>query len=57
MVIILYIILFHSQAGEDVLSYFEDGLIKPSCSLIAGLYKINEAMKSITDMKSCGKVS
>lgn len=55
--LIFYIILFHSQAGEEVLSHFEEGLIKPSYSLIAGLYKINEAMKSVTDKKSSGKVN
>lgn len=46
----------YRQAGEEVLSYFEEGLIKPSYSLIVGLYKINEAMKSVTDKKSSGKV-
>ncbi|XP_033211070.1 quinone oxidoreductase-like protein 2 [Belonocnema kinseyi] len=46
----------YRQAGEDALSYFEEGLIKPSCSLIAGLYKINDAMKAVIDKKSCGKV-
>lgn len=46
----------YRQAGEDVLSHFEEGLIKPSCSLIVGLHRINEAMKSIVNKKFSGKV-
>ncbi|KAK0087284.1 hypothetical protein PV325_001321 [Microctonus aethiopoides] len=46
----------YREAGNDVLQYHEEGLIKPSYSLIAGLYKINDAIKFISDLKSSEKV-
>lgn len=40
-----------------MLEFYEEGLISPSHSLVAGLYKINEAMQFVFDKKSSGKVS
>ncbi|XP_011496125.1 PREDICTED: quinone oxidoreductase-like protein 2 [Ceratosolen solmsi marchali] len=47
---------FYRQTGDDVISFFEEGLIKPKPSLVTGFYKVNEAKKFIYDMKACGKV-
>ncbi|XP_015514362.2 quinone oxidoreductase-like protein 2 [Neodiprion lecontei] len=47
---------FYRSVGDEVLEFFEDGLISPSRSLVAGLYKINSAMKFILKMKASGKV-
>ncbi|XP_034945188.1 quinone oxidoreductase-like protein 2 [Chelonus insularis] len=46
----------YREAGNEILQYQEEGLIKPSYSLVAGLYKINEAVKFIADFKSTEKV-
>lgn len=46
-----------SQAGDDVLQFFEEGLIAPSYSLIAGMYKVNDALRSISENIVPGKVS
>ncbi|XP_058799021.1 quinone oxidoreductase-like protein 2 [Phymastichus coffea] len=46
----------YRQTGEDVISFFEEGLIKPVPSMIAGFYHINDAVKFISEMKHCGKV-
>ncbi|KAF7987538.1 hypothetical protein HCN44_003300 [Aphidius gifuensis] len=46
----------YREAGQDVLQYYDEGLIKPSYSLITGLYNINDALKCTTDMKCFGKV-
>lgn len=54
----MYFFLFNlSSAGDEVLEFFEEGLITPSHSLVAGLYKINNAMQFINDKKSSGKVT
>lgn len=46
----------YRQVGDEVLEFFEEGLITPSYSLITGLYKINDALRYVSDMKSTGKV-
>lgn len=46
-----------SQAGDDVLQFLEEKLITPSCSLIVGLHKINDALQFLAENKSSGKVS
>ncbi|XP_063978961.1 quinone oxidoreductase-like protein 2 [Diachasmimorpha longicaudata] len=46
----------YREAGEDVLQYYEEGLIKPSYSLITGLYNVNEAVSCLSNMKCFGKV-
>ncbi|KAL0099876.1 hypothetical protein PUN28_019952 [Cardiocondyla obscurior] len=46
----------YRQAGDDVLQFFEEGLIAPSCSLIAGLHKVNDALQSISENILPGKV-
>lgn len=42
--------------GDDVISFFEEGLIKPVPSMVAGFYKVNEAVKFVSEMKASGKV-
>lgn len=46
----------YRQAGDDVLQFFEEGLIAPSYSLIAGMYKINDVLQSISENIFPGKV-
>lgn len=46
----------YRQAGDDVIQFLEEGLVSPSCSMIAGLYKINDAIQFLADSKSSGKV-
>ncbi|XP_029677787.1 quinone oxidoreductase-like protein 2 [Formica exsecta] len=46
----------YRQAGDEVLQFLEEGLIKPSCSLIVGLHKINDALQFVSESKSLGKV-
>ncbi|GAB1862045.1 Quinone oxidoreductase-like protein 2 [Camponotus japonicus] len=46
----------YRQAGDEVLQFLEEGLITPSCSLIVGLHKINDALQFISENKSPGKV-
>ncbi|XP_076300682.1 quinone oxidoreductase-like protein 2 [Lasioglossum baleicum] len=46
----------YRQAGEDVLQFFEEGLIKPTCALTVGLCNVNEAVGFIQKSKSPGKV-
>ncbi|KAG7212650.1 hypothetical protein KM043_012933 [Ampulex compressa] len=46
----------YRQAGDDVLQFFEEGLIKPTTSLIVGLHKINDAIQFASEGKSAGKV-
>ncbi|KAJ8683995.1 hypothetical protein QAD02_019787 [Eretmocerus hayati] len=46
----------YRQTGDDIISFFEEGLVKPSPSMIAGLYEVNTAFKFISEMKACGKV-
>jgi len=53
----LYRIFQISQAGDDVLQFLEEKLITPSCSLIVGLHKINDALRFLAESKSSGKVS
>ncbi|XP_014227026.1 quinone oxidoreductase-like protein 2 [Trichogramma pretiosum] len=44
------------QTGDDVISFFEEGLIKPTPSMIAGFNHVNTAFKFVSEMKACGKV-
>nr|XP_031830384.1 quinone oxidoreductase-like protein 2 [Nomia melanderi] len=46
----------YREAGEDVIQFFEDGLIKPTCALTAGLCNVNDAVDHILKSKSPGKV-
>ncbi|XP_074097367.1 quinone oxidoreductase-like protein 2 homolog [Cotesia typhae] len=46
----------YREAGNDILQYHEEGLIKPSYSMVVGLHKINDAVKFITDLKCSDKV-
>lgn len=46
----------YRQAGDEVLQFLEEGLITPSCSLIVGLHKINDALQFVSENKSPGKV-
>ncbi|EFN61488.1 Quinone oxidoreductase-like protein 2 [Camponotus floridanus] len=46
----------YRQAGDEILQFLEEGLITPSCSLIVGLHKINDALQFISENKSPGKV-
>ncbi|XP_070153354.1 quinone oxidoreductase-like protein 2 [Polyergus mexicanus] len=46
----------YRQAGDEVLQFLEEGLIRPSCSLIVGLHKINDALQFVSESKSLGKV-
>ncbi|XP_050452856.1 quinone oxidoreductase-like protein 2 [Cataglyphis hispanica] len=46
----------YRQAGDEVLQFLEEGLIGPSCSLIVGLHKINDALQFVSESKSLGKV-
>ncbi|XP_015598481.1 quinone oxidoreductase-like protein 2 [Cephus cinctus] len=46
----------YRQSGDDVLDFFEEGLIRPIISMVTGLYNINEAKKFVLEMKSSGKV-
>ncbi|XP_015123070.1 quinone oxidoreductase-like protein 2 [Diachasma alloeum] len=46
----------YREVGQDVLQYYEEGLIKPSYSFITGLYNVNEAVSCISNMKCFGKV-
>ncbi|XP_043252402.1 quinone oxidoreductase-like protein 2 [Colletes gigas] len=46
----------YRQAGEDVLQFFEEGLIKPTRVLIVGLNKVNDALEFILNSKPTGKV-
>lgn len=45
------------QAGDDILEFFEEGLIKPTCVLNVGLLKVNDALEFILNKKLPGKVS
>ncbi|XP_076653154.1 quinone oxidoreductase-like protein 2 [Halictus rubicundus] len=46
----------YRQAGDDVLQFFEEGHIKPTCALTVGLCNINDAMGFVHNSKSPGKV-
>ncbi|XP_034185395.1 quinone oxidoreductase-like protein 2 [Osmia lignaria lignaria] len=46
----------YRQAGDDILEFFEEGLIKPTCVLNVGLLKINDALEFIVNKKLPGKV-
>lgn len=46
----------YRQAGDDVLQFLEEGLIVPSYSLIAGMYKVNDALRFISEDILPGKV-
>ncbi|XP_043603283.1 quinone oxidoreductase-like protein 2 [Bombus pyrosoma] len=46
----------YRQAGDDILQFIEEGLIKPTCSLTVGLPKVNDALDFILNCKSAGKV-
>ncbi|XP_015429401.1 PREDICTED: quinone oxidoreductase-like protein 2 [Dufourea novaeangliae] len=46
----------YRQAGDDVLQFFEEGLIKPTSVLTVGLCNVNDAMDFIPKSKSPGKV-
>lgn len=46
----------YRQAGDDVLQFLEEGLIAPSYSLIAGMHKVNDALRSISENVLPGKV-
>ncbi|XP_077266086.1 quinone oxidoreductase-like protein 2 isoform X1 [Temnothorax americanus] len=46
----------YRQAGDDVLQFLEEGLIAPSYSLIAGMRKVNDALRSISEDILPGKV-
>lgn len=46
----------YRQAGEEVLQFFEEGLITPTCMLTVGLYNVNDAIDFILKKKSAGKV-
>ncbi|XP_011306756.1 quinone oxidoreductase-like protein 2 [Fopius arisanus] len=46
----------YREAGQDVLQYYDEGLIKPSYSFITGLYNVNEAVGCISNLKCFGKV-
>ncbi|XP_071555166.1 quinone oxidoreductase-like protein 2 isoform X2 [Temnothorax nylanderi] len=46
----------YRQAGDDVLQFLEEGLIAPSYSLIAGMHKVNDALRSISENILPGKV-
>ncbi|XP_008212899.1 quinone oxidoreductase-like protein 2 [Nasonia vitripennis] len=46
----------YRTTGDDVISFFEEGLIKPVPSLVAGFYKVNDAVKFVSEMKASGKV-
>ncbi|EFN77906.1 quinone oxidoreductase-like protein 2 isoform X2 [Harpegnathos saltator] len=46
----------YRQAGDEVLQFLEEGLITPSCSLIVGLHKVNDALQFYSENKSLGKV-
>ncbi|XP_043288602.1 quinone oxidoreductase-like protein 2 isoform X2 [Venturia canescens] len=46
----------YHEAGEEVLEYFEEGLISPSNSLVTGLNRVNEAIKFMSELKNFGKV-
>ncbi|XP_078041428.1 quinone oxidoreductase-like protein 2 [Augochlora pura] len=45
----------YRQAGDDVLTFIEEGLIKPSCTMTVGLHNVNDAMDFILKSKSPGK--
>ncbi|XP_036148154.1 quinone oxidoreductase-like protein 2 isoform X2 [Monomorium pharaonis] len=46
----------YRQAGDDVLQFLEEGLIAPSYSLIVGMHKVNDALRSISENVLPGKV-
>ncbi|XP_012220584.1 quinone oxidoreductase-like protein 2 [Linepithema humile] len=46
----------YREAGDNVLQFLEEKLITPSCSLIVGLHKINDALRFLAESKSSGKV-
>ncbi|KMQ96835.1 quinone oxidoreductase-like protein 2-like protein [Lasius niger] len=46
----------YRQAGDEVLQFLEEGLITPSCLLIVGLHKVNDALRFVSESKSPGKV-
>lgn len=46
-----------SQAGEDVLQFLEDDLIKPTRVLTVGLNNVNDAFELILNYECTGKVS
>ncbi|XP_048513250.1 quinone oxidoreductase-like protein 2 isoform X2 [Athalia rosae] len=46
----------YRSAADDIMEYFEQGVIVPTYSLVAGLYKISNAMQFISEMKAFGKV-
>ncbi|XP_035738934.1 quinone oxidoreductase-like protein 2 isoform X2 [Vespa mandarinia] len=46
----------YRQAGEEVLDFYEEGLIIPIHSMIFGLYKVNEALRFSSEGKTSAKV-
>ncbi|XP_003702728.1 quinone oxidoreductase-like protein 2 [Megachile rotundata] len=46
----------YRQAGDDILDFFEEGLIKPTTVLTVELSKVNDAVEFILNKKSPGKV-
>ncbi|KAI4498803.1 hypothetical protein M0802_005978 [Mischocyttarus mexicanus] len=54
--IIKLVLHLYRQAGEEVLDFFEEGLIIPIHSMIFGLYKINDALRFSSEGKTSAKV-
>ncbi|XP_014613455.1 PREDICTED: quinone oxidoreductase-like protein 2 isoform X2 [Polistes canadensis] len=46
----------YRQAGEEVLEFFEEGLIIPFHSMIFGLHKINDALRFSSEGRTSAKV-
>ncbi|XP_046826646.1 quinone oxidoreductase-like protein 2 isoform X2 [Vespa crabro] len=46
----------YRQAGEEVLDFYEEGLIIPIHSMIFGLYKVNEALRFSSERRTSAKV-
>ncbi|XP_012288255.1 quinone oxidoreductase-like protein 2 isoform X1 [Orussus abietinus] len=48
--------MLYRQYGEDVLQFLEEGLISPERSLIIGLSSINDALETVAELKTPGKI-
>ncbi|XP_043674729.1 quinone oxidoreductase-like protein 2 isoform X1 [Vespula pensylvanica] len=46
----------YRQAGQEVLDFYEEGLVIPVHSTIFGLYKVNEALRFSSEGKTSAKV-
>ena len=46
----------YRQAGDDVIEFFLEGLIKPTYGLTVGLCRVNDALDFILNSKCAGKV-